>query len=180
MSVLDPPPLDPLDGPGLVRVVGLGAVDDVGLTDDQGLVDAVRAMEAAQRQLDAARLAVLGELDARGEPITRTGLPTASWLGAEFALPRPATARAVATARSLRRTLHVVAAALGDGVITFDHAALLARLCTPRVEHVVVDLQERFIELAHDVRFEQWAREVRALIDLADTDGAEPDGSDAR
>ena len=174
MSVLDPPPFDPLDVLGPVRVA------DVGLAADDELVDAVRSMEAAQRQLDAARLAVLGELDARGEPITRTGLPSAAWLGSEFCLPRPATGRAVATARSLRRTLHVVAAALADGVITFDHAALLARLCTPRVEHVVVELQERFIELAQDVRYEQWAREVRALIDLADADGAEPDGSDAR
>jgi hypothetical protein len=174
MSVLDPPPFDPLDGLGLATVV------DVVSADDRELVDAVRALEAAQRQLDAARLAVLGELDARGEPISRTGLPTPAWLGSEFGLPRPATTRAVATARSLRRTLHVVASALADGAISFDHAALLARLCTPRVEHVVVELQERFIELAAGVRFEQWAREVRALIDLADTDGAEPDGSDAR
>lgn len=174
MSVLDPPPFDPLD------VLGPARVADVGLATDRELVDAVRAMEAAQRQLDAARLAVLGELDARGEPISRTGLPTAAWLGSEFGLPRPAAGRAVATARSLRRTLHVVASALAAGVITADHAALLARLCTPRVEHVVVDLQERFIELAKDVRFEQWAREVRALIDLADADGAQPDASDAR
>jgi hypothetical protein len=177
MSVLDPPPLDPLD---LLDLFGVARVVDVGSADDQELVDAVRAMEAAQRRLDAVRLAVLGELDARGEPITRTGLPTPAWLGSEFGLPRPATTRAVTTARSLRRTLHVVAAALSEGVITVDHAALLARLCTPRVEPIVVDLQERFIELAEGVRFEQWAREVRALIDLADTDGAEPDGSDAR
>lgn len=174
MSVLDPPPFDPLDVPGLVRLA------DVGLAADQELVDAVRAMEAARRQLDAARLAVLGELDARGEPIARTGLPTAAWLGSEFGLPRPATGREVATARSLRRTLHMVASALADGLITFDHAALLARLCTPRVERVVVDLQERFVELAQGVRFEQWAREVRALVDLADVDGAEPEGSAAR
>jgi hypothetical protein len=182
MSVLDPPPFDPLDGPGAVRVdiAGLGMIDDVGLADDQVLVDAVRAMEAAQRRLDAMRLAVVGELDARGEPITRTGLPTPAWLGSEFGLPRPAATRAVTTARMLRRSLHVVADALAGGVITFDHAALLARLCTPRVEPIVVELQERFVELAHGVRFEQWAREVRALIDLADTDGAEPDASNAR
>ena len=61
-----------------------------------------------------------------------------------------------------------------EGRVTLAHVELLARLCHTRVEHVVVDCQDTLIALAVGVRFEQWAREVRALIDLADTDGPEP------
>lgn len=169
MSVLDPPVLDP---PGLDVPV------DVRSADDGELVDAVRQMEAARRRLDAARMAVLAELDARGEPIGRTGLSASSWLGAEFGLPRPSTARDLRVARTLRSTLTETADALAAGRISFEHAALLVRLCIPRVQQVVVELQQRCIELAQDVRFEKWAHEVRALIEHADTDGAPPEDRD--
>ena len=47
-----------------------------------------------------------------------------------------------------------IAEALQLGWISFDHAALLARLCVPRVEAVMVELQQRFIELALVERFD--------------------------
>lgn len=171
MSVLDPPVADaPLAGPLVLDVPA-----DVRTADDAELVEAVRRMELARRRFDAARLAVLAELDARGEPIRRTGLETGSWLGAEFGLPSPCNGRDLRTARKLRSTLDETAGALAAGRISFEHASLLARLCNPRVEHVVVDLQQRCIELAQGVRFEKWATDVRSLIDQADTDGAPPE-----
>ena len=138
---------------------------------DDELVEALHSLERAQRALDAARSAVIAELDARDEPRRRTGLQSPSWLGAEFGLPRSDAHRQVAVARMVRTTLGVVGEALRSGRITFAHAALLCRLANPRVRGLVVAMQQEFIDLSIGVRFEQWAREVRALIDLADTDG---------
>lgn len=154
-------------------VSALSRVDAEGLggAGDDELVRAVRSLDMAQRSLDAVRSAVLAELDARDEPRRRTGLQSPGWLGAEFGLPRGDAHRQVAVARTLRTSLRIVGDALSAGRITFAHAALLCRLANPRVRDVVVAMQQELIDLSIGVRFEQWSREVRALIDLADTDG---------
>ena len=46
---------------------------DVVTAPDELLVAAVSDLEAVQRALDSARLALVGELDARGEPAPRVG-----------------------------------------------------------------------------------------------------------
>jgi len=144
---------------------------DLRSADADDLVAALEDVESARRALDAFRLALLGELDARGEPLRRTGLRTNAWLGHRFGAPRARAGREVAVARKLRAVLPRVAAALAEGRITEDHAALLTRLTTPRVESTMVALQDQLIDLAYGVRFERWAADVRALVDLADADG---------
>lgn len=148
--------------------VGESAIRDA---SDGELVEAVRRLEAVQRSIDAARSVVLAELDARDEPRRRTGLRTPGWLGAEFGLPRGEVHRQVGVARLVRSTLPVIADALATGRISFAHASFICRLANPRVRSIVVELQHQLVDLSVGVRFEQWAREVRALIDLADTDG---------
>ena len=147
---------------------GLG----VGVVCDEDLVGLSDVLECAQRALDSARLAIVGELDARNLPLRTRGLVTNAWLGHNYLLSRPVASRLVSTARKLRAVLPQVADALRNGLITADHAALLSKLCTPRVEPIMVALQTEFINLATGVRFERWANEIRALIDLADPDGA--------
>ena len=154
------------DGPGLVP-----GVVDARAASDAELVGLVRSLESQQRSLDALRSVVLAELDARDEPQRRTGLRTPGWLGAEFGLPRDEAHRRVGVARRLRADLPVVADALGAGRISFAHAAFLCRLANPRVRDVVIAMQQELVDLSIGVRFEQWAKEVRALIDLADADG---------
>gem|GEM_PF-732816 len=144
----------------------------VGVVSDGVLVEVSDALEVAQRALDSARLAVVGELDARNVSLRTAGLVTHAWLGHNYLLPRPVSSQIVSTARKLRCVLPLVAQALTQGTITSHHAFLLARLTTPRVEPIVVMLQTEFIDLAAGIRFEQWANEIRALIDLADPDGA--------
>jgi hypothetical protein len=139
--------------------------------DSDDLVAALALVESARRSLEAARLTIIGELDAREEPVRRTGLRTRAWLGNEHGATRAGAGRDVSVARRLRSTLPLVAQALARGRITLDHAALLSRLTTPRVEPIVVELQEHLIELADGVRFERWAADVRALVELADTEG---------
>jgi hypothetical protein len=163
-------PLSGDDGPLELALADVTAADVRSAADDE-LVRLVRSLEGRQRSMDALRSAVLAELDARDEPQRRTGLRTPGWLGAEFGLPRDEAHRRVGVARRLRTDLPVVADALGAGRISFAHAALLCRLANPRVRDVVISMQQELVDLSIGVRFEQWAKEVRALIDLADTDG---------
>ena len=151
---------------------GAGAAAGVGVVGDEDLVGLSDLLESAQRALDSARLTIVGELDARNLPLRTKGLVTHAWLGHNYLLSRPVASRMVSTARKLRSALPQVAEALRNGLITADHAALLAKLCVPRVEPIMVALQTEFLNLTTGVRFEQWANEIRALIDLADPDGA--------
>jgi len=139
--------------------------------DSDDLFAALAAVESARRAIDAARLAINGELDAREEPARRTGLRTRAWLGHEHGATRAGAGRDVSVARRLRTTLPLIAEALACGRITLDHAALISRLTTPRVEAVMVELQAHLLDLSDGVRFERWAADVRALIELADTEG---------
>ena len=166
MSLLDHPPPpgippDPLD---------------VGVLSDEELLAELGVLEAEQRRLDAARMALLGETHARAVTERRAGLRMKAWLGHEHRLAPATAAKQCSTAQKLRALLPEIAEALARGEITFDHAALVAKLCTPRVEQIVVALQTRFIELAQVQRFEPWAHDVRGLISLADQDGPGPLG----
>ena len=162
MSLLDHPP--PMSGaPPL----------DPLLASDAELLSALDELEASQRALDAQRMALLAETHHRAVTERKAGLRLKAYLGHVHHVAGATSARQVATAKKLR-VLPEIADALELGLISFDHAALLARLCVPRVEAIMVDLQPRFIELALVERFDQWAHTVRGLISLADQDGPGP------
>ncbi len=164
MALLDHPP--PLVRPPL----------DVAAASDNELLDALHALELEQRALDAARMELLGETAARHVTERRTGLRLKAWLLDEHHVAGATAATRVNTAKKLRLLLAEIARALSDGVISMDHAAFIARLCTPRVEAIVVELQERFIELAQLERFDAWSKDVQGLVSLADQDGPGPLG----
>ena len=168
MSLLDHPPPPP----------GAPPPDplDVAVLSDEELLAELGVLEAEQRRLDAARMALLGETHARAVTERHAGLTVKAWLGHQHHVAPATAAKQCATAKKLRLLLPEIAEALAAGVITFDHAALVAKLCTPRVEAIVVGLQARFIELAQVQRFEPWTHDVRGLISLADQDGPGPLG----
>ncbi len=162
MSLLDhPPPMS-----------GAPPLDPVAASDAE-LLSALDELEASQRALDAQRMALLAETHHRAVTERKAGLRLKAYLGHVHHVAGATSARQVATAKKLR-VLPEIADALELGLISFDHAALLARLCVPRVEAVMVELQPRFIELALVERFDQWAHTVRGLISLADQDGPGP------
>ena len=167
--------------PGHDPFEDLERLEDLELLSDHALFELVARIDRAQHRLDAALLRAVGEIDARGTTAADSGLGTASWLGAEHGLPRPVAARLVATARAARRGLDELVPAVRDGRVTSHHAAALARLTTPRVQPVIVGCLEHLVDLARGVRFEQWLREVQALIAAADPDGGHrPDGATDR
>ncbi len=168
MSLLDHPPPGPPGSP----ISGAPPLDPL-LASDAELLGELDAIEAEQRRLDARRMAALAETHHRAVTERKAGLRLKAYLGHVHHVAGATSARQVATARKLR-VLPEIADALELGLITFDHAALLARLCVPRVEAVMVELQPRFIELALVERFDQWAHTVRGLVSLADQDGPGP------
>ncbi|MFZ4432273.1 MAG: DUF222 domain-containing protein [Microthrixaceae bacterium] len=143
-----------------------------GLADwtDDGLIAALEQVESTRRSLDATAAHLAHELDRRRTTMTRDGLRTPGWIAWRFGLPR-SDAGALVRMGEFLAGHDVIERALVDGTISAAHVRLLARACTPRVADVVQLIQEQLVDLARGARFETWARDVRALLDLADADG---------
>lgn len=144
-------------------------VDVAGLDDDE-LIRALRTAEQVRRAMDAATAHLAAELDARGTTDRRDGLRTPAWLAWKLGLPKKAT-RATVRVGTFLRTHPDTDAALRDGRLSFDHVRALAHLCTDRVADAFDAIEPNLIDLAKDTAFDVWARDVRALLDLADADG---------
>jgi hypothetical protein len=151
-------------------VAGLG---DRQLGDDE-LEALTTTLEAARRAIDAGSAHVVGELDARGATDRRHGHATRTWIGATHQLPSAEGSRRVRVARLLR-CCPVLATALADGQISFDHAVVIANATNVRNIDVVVQLQQHLIDLTTEyVLFRAWAAHVADMLRLADEDGPEP------
>jgi hypothetical protein len=138
-------------------------------TDDR-LIAALEQVESTRRSLDATAANLAHELDRRRTTMTRDGLRTPGWIAWRFGLPR-SDAGALVRMGEFLAGHDLIERALMDGTISAAHVRLLARACTPRVADVVQLIQEQLVDLARGARFETWARDVRALLDLADADG---------
>jgi hypothetical protein len=158
------------DSVGLVETARKAAGVDVRGCSDDDLLDGVTALEAARRALEVAECAFVAELDARGVCDRRFGHRTRDWLAAEHGIERREASRWCRVGRGLR-SLSVAADALADGRVSLEHARVLIDASNPRVAHVLEAAQAELVALAATMRFEDWARHVRALVDLADTDG---------
>jgi hypothetical protein len=108
----------------LVGSTGGGAVRDLTHEELTGLVGAGRR---AQAQIEAAVLAAVGEVDARGSHVHEGALTVGAWLRAHT---RVTPAEAAATARTARALhaglLPATTAALGAGEISARHAQVIA------------------------------------------------------
>jgi hypothetical protein len=148
---------------------GLGAVDVAAMPAAALGADIAELIEARHR-LDGQIQRRIGVFDAQGMSEVDAAPSTASWLRGRCRLaPGEASAR-VKTARLLRE-LPMVATALAEGEISFDHARAVALLAhetdvadTRRVQRQLVDVAR----LTDPVRF---AGELRAIRDaLRDQD----------
>ena len=161
----------------LTVAAGRVALADPRAASNDELLERLAEVEAARRALESASARLVNELDGRNVTDDRYGTRTKDYLCVRFRHDPREAARLIRTGRALCR-LDVVDAALRSGRITLEHAALLARLSNPRVAHVIRGAQAELVELAQVMRFDDWARHCRALVDLADTEGGhrpEPD-----
>jgi hypothetical protein len=102
-----------------------------------GVREAVLARQAQAARLEAARLRLLAEADARGVG-AREGAPsTAAWLAAETRMRPERAGQRVALARALGQELVATGSALAEGELSADHVGVMARTMSrldPRVE----------------------------------------------
>jgi hypothetical protein len=154
------------------------STDEVRSFDDQDLLRAASMLERGRALLDAAEARVLGELDARGTTEAESGLTTAVWLAVEARLSRSTAKGRVKAARTMRSALDRLDDALTDGRVSFDHARALAEVCNPRIADRLAAIQGDVIDLANELPFEMWRREVTGIAQLLDEDGGHDPADD--
>ena len=169
-----PPPPTAIASEVVLRIRELSASIGEHASSDDELEALTEELEQAQRALHAATARVTGELDARNATDRRHGHGTKTWIAANYQLPPVEAARRIKVARLLR-CCPLLAAALEDGSISFEHVRLIANAANARNIDIVVELQQQLIDLtAEYVLFSAWAAQVVALLRMADVDGAEP------
>jgi hypothetical protein len=152
----------------------LVGVDMHTFSDDEllsGSIDLERLISLAQ----TAQAHVLAELDVRGVTDREHGMKTVSWVARETGSARGQIRSRLKVGRSLRHHFDRVDDAVADGRLNYDHAKCLSDADNPRITEVLAAAQDEMIALAEASTFEQWKRDVLALAEYADTDGAEPD-----
>jgi Domain of unknown function (DUF222) len=128
---------------------------------DGDLLRAVIEMETTRRKHEAARLALLAEVQARGVAVAAGAKSTVAWLVDKTRVGRGEATRAVQTATRLSRHAPNVREALAAGTISTAHAAVITA--------VVNQLFERSIRPDSPVTHEVRAAAQTTLLDLAET-----------
>ena len=152
------------------------------LSDVDG--DDVRAVLASvvrmRRHLDAVEahaLAVLhdGDVCDRAE-----GLATSTWLSREAGVSLRAARQRLSVALQLQRWLPEVDSALSAGLISWEHARVVAEATNERNADAMADASGLFIELAETMVFAQWRAKVLAYAALMDPDGTHDPNDESR
>lgn len=151
---------------------------DVSGLDDESLRELVVGLEAESDRLEALRLKVLGEWDARAVWAVDGACNGAGWLAALGRQSRGACAGAVRDARTLR-TMPTTAAALEAGRLAPAKARLLARAVNARTREAFVRDEAVLVELLAGLSVDHAAQAVRFWSRNADADGPKPDSRDA-
>ncbi len=121
---------------------------------------------AARDRLDGLWSRVLGELAVRGQGAVPDGngsCPTPAWVRQTAKVSGSTAGRAVRTSVALRE-LPAVGAAVLDGVLTLEHARVLAHLVGRIEAEALLDTQPQLIEVARRTDPEQLATYVRHLL----------------
>ena len=126
---------------------------------DADLLRAAMEVETARRKLEASRLVLLAEIQARGSAIGAGAKSTAGWLVEATRLGRGEAQRAVRAASQLADLAPAVRAALAAGVIGVGHAVAITQ--------VLAVLRERAIRAGSPVTSEVRAAAEATMLELA-------------
>lgn len=148
------------------------AVAAVGVLSDSELMAAMLDIETAQRHLDASRARLLHRLEATEATVTDQGLRTASWVTHHRHQDARGVRRRVRASRHLCQHLPDAVEALAQAELSWDHCLVLQRAANPRIAGQVNELLPELITLAQHLPFDIWAREVAAIAEHLDADGA--------
>ena len=127
--------------------------------------------EHVQRRRDLRRAELLAAVHAAGLTDIDHGHSTPAWLAHSCAVP-DATARSlVRLAVRLRDRYPLLAEALREGRVGWQHVATFDRAANPRVADDLIELLPELIDLAGLATFERWSKELRGLAERLDQDG---------
>ena len=157
------------------------AGDDVTLVSDAELLVEVEELARCRAALDAREVHVLAELEVRGTCDREFGTGTSSWVAHVTRADRRSVAARVKTGLCLRRSFDELDAALCDGRVSLDHAAVMARAANPRIEVDLAAEQTHWVGLAERSPFRAWSSALAVRAELLDHDGGfDPDRERAR
>lgn len=137
-------------------------------------LEALGDIAPLRSELEALIAHGLTEIDRSGAAHTEHGQTARRWLSQHTGESRASASRTRALGRILEQ-FPLFAQALDDGAISVDHAHVLANAMNPRVRVILQESEQELVDLASKSTVEQWRRDLRALIDLADQDGPEPE-----
>ena len=167
-SVID---LDPL----LTALRSFAVWDSSDATEEELLTLAPQT-EVVRRILDSFSCRVLAELESRGSTDSVDGMRTGPWLAHLAKLPVGPTKARVRVATKLRTTLPQADSALAEGLISYEHAKVLAEACNPRISESFAAVVPDLIQAAQHSTFDRWRKEVAGLAELLDADGGHTPG----
>ncbi len=164
------------DTADLTRQCRKAAADEVTLASDDELLVAAVEFQVARSAFDAAEAHVLGELRVRGVTDRCFGLKTARWVAAHGKVDHRPVARRIRLGLRLRQ-LPVVDAAVADGTISADHAAVLVEAAAnPRIGDEIAATQALWVDAAAETSFVDWSHQLQQTVLLLDQDGGyDPD-----
>jgi len=138
------------------------------------LSEVVTELQQVRSMLDAVQLLVLGQWDeslAWAQEGMRT--PTA-WLRHQTGVAAATARRQTRLAKFLTRRREV-AQLLAEGAITVDHVSPLEQIDLPRVRDLFDAHLDELLDHARDLPADDFAKVCSRWLQLADTDGADPD-----
>ncbi len=151
---------------------------DPGGLDDAALAELVVEVQAEADRLEAWRLRVLGEWDARAVWAADGACNGASWLAALGNVARAHMSGLLHDARRLRG-MPVTAAAVADGGLASAKARLLARAVNDRTREAFGRDEQTLVDTIARLTVDEAAQVIRWWQRLADEDGPDPRDRDA-
>ena len=153
------------------------AADVAGL-DDDGLAGLVGELEALADRVEAARLAVVGEWNARRLWAVDGAYNGAGWLAARCRRSRAEMASLVSDAGKLR-TMAVTGPAVAAGGLAPAKARLLCRAVNARTRETFSRDEQLLVDTVSGLTVDEAANVIRLWARYADPDGPEPRDRDA-
>lgn len=129
-------------------------------------------IDRERNRLDALECEALAAFDASNEFRDDGAMSTATWVAHRSRARRNSIARRTHIARRLRTMPHT-ATAFAAGDISLDHVEVLVKANLPSLAEKFAECEERLVDHARTLSYDDFCRVVRYWRDVADPDDAE-------
>ena len=160
------------DAVELAEMAGKAAGADAKLATDDELLSIATEITRTEQAVALTKAHVAAELESRGTTDARVGMSTKQWLAWETTTDGRGHAKSIKVGKWMRY-LPLLDAAAADPAknFGFDHAAEVARVVNLRNLDALTALQDVIIQLAEELTFDQFCKELQGIAQLLDEDG---------